>query len=570
MLGDQMIDRQDLTRQSRNQSGGARDKREEAAACVFRVMKTKTLPAHSQPHPFLSKFTGQISGMLEGFDRLWLRGTLRELYCPHVMESYLNAQRILLKDFGELVERTTRSVRAAATAFAESWNRPVQYLASPQRSKEGVARELAQRDGITEGLIVVLSAVEPCQAFSLKKDAQSGHLGLELRARKCLHYYFYFEHEEFGFMHVRLQSWFPFQVDFCLNGRHWLARQLQKEGIAFVQRENAVVWVENLARAQELLAAQVKLRWEQPLAALVRQIHPCATEICRPLQLQYFWSVTQSEYASDVLFHQPEPLAQIYPKLVHHALRSFGSGDVMRFLGRQVPAHGQVSGHFEGEVISDLKRRPEGIRVKHSVNGNTVKLYDKQGTVLRVETTIVRPREFRVWRSSEASPQGPKGWRILRRSVADMVRRAEVSRKSNHRYLTALAATHATVPLADWAREVCAPVRRRGRRHRALNPLAPSDAALLEAVNQGEFVINGFRNAHIRARLCSATAMSSKAERALAAKIRRQIQLLRMHGLVQKVHRTHRYMVTEKGRAVITALLSARQADTSQLTKIAA
>jgi len=469
---------------------------------VFRVMKTKTLPAHSQPHPFLSKFTGQISGMLEGFDRLWLRGTLRELYCPHVMESYLNAQRILLKDFGELVERTTRSVRAAATAFAESWNRPVQYLASPQRSKEGVARELAQRDGISEGLIVVLSAVEPCQAFSLKKDAQSGHLGLELRARKCLHYYFYFEHEEFGFMHVRLQSWFPFQVDFCLNGRHWLARQLQKEGIAFVQRENAVVWVENLARAQELLAAQVKLRWEQPLAALVRQIHPCATEICRPLQLQYFWSVTQSEYASDVLFHQPEPLAQIYPKLVHHALRSFGSGDVMRFLGRQVPAHGQVSGHFEGEVISDLKRRPEGIRVKHSVNGNTVKLYDKQGTVLRVETTIVRPREFRVWRSSEASPQGPKGWRILRRSVADMVRRAEVSRKSNHRYLTALAATHATVPLADWAREVCAPVRRRGRRHRALNPLAPSDAALLEAVNQGEFVINGFREcAHSRTTL---------------------------------------------------------------------
>lgn len=187
-----------------------------------------------------------------------------------------------------------------------------------------------------------------------------------------------------------------------------------------------------------------------------------------------------------------------------------------------------------------------------------------------METTIARSDQFKVWRTATADPRGPKSWRELRRSVADMERRAEVCRAANGRYLEALAATTDRVPLCQRASTVCAPVRRRGRRHRALNPLQARDAALLQAVNRGEFALHGFRNAQLRAQLYPAVAMSKKVARALAARVRRQIVLLRAHGLVKKVGRTRRYLVTAKGRHVITALLAARQADVAQLTQLAA
>jgi hypothetical protein len=78
------------------------------------------------------------------------------------------------------------------------------------------------------------------------------------------------------------------------------------------------------------------------------------------------------------MFRSPAPLARIYPALVRHAITSFSSADVMRFLGHRVTSHGKVRGDFKGEVVSDLKQRPEGIRGKHSLNANSVKMYDNQ------------------------------------------------------------------------------------------------------------------------------------------------------------------------------------------------
>lgn len=489
------------------------------------------------------------------------------------MEAYLSAQHILLKQFGSLVEATSRQVKQATEALAAKAGRPLIYIGSSARSKEETARDIAQRDGVQEGLIGVLSCVEPCRSYSLRGNAQTKRLELQLEWRKCLHFYFYFEHSRFGFMHLRLQSWFPFQIDVCLNGRHWLARQLDEAGVAYRKRENCLVWVEDMAKAQSLLDQQVKLDWTKELEQLLKQCHPNAGRITRPLGLKYYWSVSESEFASDVLFVRPEDLARLYPTLVHHALSSFGSTDVMRFLGRKVPTQsGRVPGQFKGEIISDLKHRPEGMRVKHSLSGNSVKLYDKQGSVLRVETTLCRPQEFRVWRRPESGGRTgskSKAWRVLRRGVADMNRRAEVSRASNERYFSALASVSNTVPLFEWTQEVCRPIKRNGRRYRGLNPLAAADRSVLEAVSRGEFSVNGFRNRDVRARLW--TGRCDKAEQTRrTARVGRKLALLRAHGLIRKISGTHRYVLTDKGRTTITALLAACRADVSKLTQLAA
>jgi hypothetical protein len=524
----------------------------------------------STSNGFIAKYAQKISGFLEGFDRLRLRGTLRSLYCPTVLEAYLCAQHVKFKDFGEFAERTTNKLKAAAEALAEKLARPVVYVGSSGARKEDIAREIARRDGVQEGLIGVFKSVEPCQAYSIRRQPEGPGFEFRLEVRKCLYFYFYFEHPRFGFMHLRLQSWLPFQVDVCLNGRHWLGRQLDQAGIAYGKRENAIVWVEDVARAQGLLDQQMKTDWHRALNELLSQVHPTAAEICRPLKLEYYWSASESEYASDVLFAKPEALARIYPSLVHHAVRSFGSADVMRFLGRKVPLKtGRVAPQFKGEIISDLKHRPEGIRVKHQFKGNSIKIYDKHGSVLRVETTINRPVEFRVYRRAQKQSQSGKSWRVLRRNVSDLPRRAQISQRANHRYLQALAAVSGTIPLFEWTEAVCRPIRRAGRRHRALNPLGARDGALLEIVNRGEFALNGFRNRDVRARLYPRRT-SRQTQRRQANAVTRQLVLLRAHGLIAKVSRTHRYIVTEKGRATITALLSARRADVDQLTALAA
>jgi hypothetical protein len=113
----------------------------------------------------------------------------------------------------------------------------------------------------------------------------SWKLVLRLEPGKCLHYYFYFLHEQLGLLHLRLQTWFPFAIHLCLNGCHWLARQLDQADIGYVQRENCFTWIQDIPQAQALARQQLEsccLRCCQPL---IEQCHPHAAELCRPLAL---------------------------------------------------------------------------------------------------------------------------------------------------------------------------------------------------------------------------------------------------------------------------------------------
>ena len=538
-------------------------------------MKTRSLAPDKVLEPFLRQYGSAIIGHLSGYDRLRLRGTWRSLYHPHVMECYLSKCHVRLLDFKDFVHRVSQRVYATAKAVAAKLGRTYRFLPSNQEDKEALARQTAATQGITEGLIVLLGSVEPCRSFGVHGGYPDHLLHLTLEPRQCLHLYFYCFHPQFGLMHLRLQTWFPFQIDICLNGREWLCHQLDAQGLAYRRQENCLVQVQDWARAQALLDPQVPWDWSPTLAALLDQFHPLWKQLCRPLNLSYDWSVSESEYATDRVFREARTLARLYPQWIHPAITALGCTDVLRYLGRRVSSQsGQVPAHFEGEILSDLKARQEGVRTKHSVNGNSVKRYDKAytpvGNVLRVEATTNRPREFQTFRRAEGQPKGPKKWRVLRRSVADLPRRAAISLAINGRYLTALASTTGTTPLAESAATVCRPVCGQGRRYRALNPWSPEDAALLEAVSDADFAIVGLRNRDLQARLFKQQKVSPFQRRRRANRITRRLALLRAHGLVRKVSGTHRYLLTLKDRTLITALLAARQANINQLNKIAA
>jgi len=518
---------------------------------------------------FIERHRDSVIGSLSGFDRVRFRGTLRWLCYADGLGRWLSTMKVLLKDFGSLTQRVTAGIRAAAEELAAAAGRPIRYLASPAQSKEDCARAIAAEDGIREGLICVLTAVEPCQSFRIARDAARRQLVLRGALRKCLHYYFYWMHPTWGFCHARLQTWLPMTVQVCINGREWLARQMDAAGLKYVRRENAFVWLEDVPAAQRLMDEQLKLDWAAALNRLLPQFHPtCRQWIGQTAEVGYYWSIQESEWASDVMFRDAPTLAALYPHLIRHATTHLGSRDVLRFLGRRVPAHGGVNANFAGEVVSDLRQRPEGLRIKHRVNANSIKMYDKQGSVLRIETTLNDPRDLRVYRRKEGDRSGPRGWRVLRRGVADTHRRAQVCQAANERYLQSLAAAETPTPLGELTADLCQPVRWKKQRVRALNPLAPADAALLEAIGRGEFLVNGFRNRDLRQRLYGSASDPTVARRQSGA-VTRALRMLRAHGLIRKVPKTHRYLLSDKGQRCVTALLAARAADTAKLTQAA-
>lgn len=211
------------------------------------------------------------------------------------MLAYLCRVKVLLKDFAQFVSGCTDRVRQAAHRLAEQSGRPVTYLQRSSDRKETLARQLAQRDGIESGLIGLWSCVEPCYTYFVRRDREQQKLVLRLEPGKCLHYYFYQNHPVLGFMPLRLQTWFPFQVSVCLNGRHWLARQMDAAGSGYQQRGNCFTWIEDVAKAQSLARAQLQSHWPSLLQPILDQCHPLAAELGRPLTLSYYWSVSESE-----------------------------------------------------------------------------------------------------------------------------------------------------------------------------------------------------------------------------------------------------------------------------------
>src|SRR5712692_557260 len=523
---------------------------------------------------FTAKYADRLVGTLSGFDRLVFRGTLRRLSFVEGLQGYLWERKVLLKEFGAHAQAVTERVKEACLAVARTAQVPVQYLDSADTSKEEVARTIAHERGVTAGPVCLLTCVEPFVGFDIYRNAAKKKLELVSRYRKCLHYYWYEFHPQCGFLNLRLRSWFPFDVQVCLNGREWLARQLDQAGLGYERADNCFTSLEDFPRAQALLDAQLQSDWPTLLEGIATRLFPLREELFGDFCPNYYWTTYQSEWATDLVFGDPAWLRRLYPLLVRHGMTTLASADVLRFLGRHVGAAGRIPGSIRAEVTSDVKSRPEGVRIKHRVNSNSVKAYDKAYTgdraVLRVETTLNDVSDLKVYRPKEGGPEAEKEWRAMRKGVADLQRRAQVSEGANARYLEALSSVDDGATLEERLRSVTAPATWKGQRVRALQPFAAADMALLEAVSRGEFTLNGLRNRDLRPLLYGEEIEVAPEEiRRRAGRVTRQLRLLRAHGLLQKVPHTHRYQVTAAGRQIITALLTARQTPIAQLAKAA-
>lgn len=505
---------------------------------------------------FLTKYASKIQAALPCFDRLILRGHL-PIAARDYFSTWLFSKQISLNlqqpepgwwTFKAAAPSFAEQVKAHARAIAAESNRPYRHLAAAERM-EDAARTMAQQEGINEGLICAFGAMETCRTFRVRYG--EGKPRIMPDRRVCLVVYFYVMDRQFGLMHVKIQTWFPFTIQVYVNGHDWLARKLSAQGISFQKVDNAFIELSDPLRASHVARRFWRRDWPTFLSRFARRVNPLMQTWLAGQN--YYWVIDQAEYSTDIIFRDKSALAALRRPLYEHAVSCFGAEQMMTFLGRKYRAT------FQGEVRTHWRRREPGAAVKHWVKSNAMKMYDKAGTVLRIETVINDPKEFFVHRPSQKRDGTIQvGWFPMSKGVANLYRYAQVSQQANERYLEALAVVN---DLGVGRREFdrrCAPVSFQGRKRRALQPLGRDDQALFQAVMRGEHAVRGFRNGELAERLHGARPQDPGERRKRCARVSSLINLLRAHGLVAKYPRSRRYRVTRVGHQFMSTAIHVR------------
>jgi len=384
-------------------------------------------------------------------------------------------------------------------------------------------------------------------ALTVRGNRESKQLETVSEKRMQLHYYCYYNDEAFGLMYVRIQSWWPFEIQIYINGHEWLARQLDKAGIGYAKVDNYFLQIDDIATAQKLGEKFAHRPWERVWNNFARRHNPLLATVEATVKKGYYWTIEQGEIATDVMFADQAVLEECLPTLFQEAMLAFSAEDVMRFLGRK------LNGHFQGKVETRLNHRQPGWRVKHWVKQNSLKMYNFL-SILRVETTINKAEEFQI----EAAPAAASRWKRLPKGVSNCWHFYQIGQEANHRYLEALRQLPVQGKAASQALDsLCQPHQVAGRSIAKFNPLTLETCRLFALLLRGEQALSGFRNRHLVQALFDPTVDHQLLNRQ-RARVSRLLAKLRGHRLIEKIEHSHLYRVTAFGYRVMSAALHYR------------
>jgi len=518
---------------------------------------------------FIDRFSGLVKGTLTGFDRIVFKGFILPLLSASEVMGFCHSRGILNKEYKNWMLKQTKNIVDTAEQYAKDHSgQGVTHLPTWRIRKEEIARERQREQQITSGLIGVWSCLERGSSFRAVYCKQAGFPQLHHYQTRCKHLYFYFDDQELGFMNIRLQTWFPYHIQICLNGREWLRRSLEREGIGFRMHGNKFLHINDYRKAQQLLDGQLNTRFTELLNDLTTRIFPMREDILGS-HLSYYWTLWQSEWATDMIFHTPSSLKGLMDSLLRHAHITGTSTRVLRYLDRPVTNSGAPYARSRDTVVTRLTGFNEGYRLRHWVDKNSVKIYNEQN-VLRVETTINDPGKFKVNRHKQGQDENePKQRLPMRKGVMDTPLRAAVSREVNDRVMDNLATLQDKTPMRSLFDSVTGHLVKNGRRYRGLDPIG-KDRDLLLALNDPAFMVSGLTNKILRERLADTLFARKRSRKQLSAKISRHLLLLRKHGIIRKLPRQNRYQLTVKGMRLVNALHVLLDASTENLLKNAA
>jgi len=489
------------------------------------------------------RYHKRIVGTVDCLDRVVLMGTLPRVCYAEGMTGILYGRNVRIFDYPQFVKPFTEQIKRNAERLAKEAGLDIEYVRGKKAGrKEDRVREVLKQRGEHPGLVHVFSAVEPCTTYQPWHNKRSGRTYLRPDHGMCLHYYFYFIDEQLGLCYLRVPTYCPFRLQFYFNGHNWLRAKLVERGIGCQLADNVMVQCDDWAAAQEL-SAGLQVR------DLHRLLDGYARVYCPPARsafgVEYHWSIMQAEYASDIVFKSAADLGPLYESVTRQAVCAVKVDQVATFLSRK------INGNYQGEAGASFSTRIEGTCIKHHMGrAAAIKMYDKLGRVLRIETTVNDVSFFKHHRTVEHR-DGTRSFKLANvpKTIYSLPVLMELAGAANRRYLAFLGELDDQGPGLKAVRKLSEPARdQQDRAVRGFNLLQQQDHELFLTLARGEFALSGMNNKRLRQVLTDKS----------GPQMSRLLRSLRMHGLLKKVGKTYKYYLTELGRRVTAAALKLR------------
>jgi hypothetical protein len=330
-------------------------------------------------------------------------------------------------------------------------------------------------------------------------------------------------------------------LQFYFNGHNWLANQLKQRSIAYKMLDNAFVHIDDYAAANQLANEFDVELLHQRLDEFARQYCPVITD----LKLAYYWSVMQSEYATDLVFKSRETLQAFYPHLLETLTHAVKPADIATFLGRK------LNGNYQGEMGNRFNRRWIGTRIKHQMGPVSIKMYDKFNQILRIETTVNNVAFFKQYRQVQhRDGSTTMAWAPMKKTVHSLPALREVLSAANQRYLKFISSIATPQVGVQQLHRLAETKTEDQHRHKGFNLFSEEDTCLFRILLQGEFFISGFTNKQLRTQY-----LSNKS----ASQVTRLLKRLRVHGVIKKIGKRYKYYLTDFGRQTAAMALKLRE-----------
>jgi hypothetical protein len=486
------------------------------------------------------RFEQELDGVLNCYDRVVITGNLQPLCYAQGMTHYLYQQGIRIFDYANFAEPLRERIRENAEKVADANNIKIEFVRKKDFRKEARVQEILKVRGEQPGLVHIFGAMEACNSYRPWHDKTTGKTFLKTDSSKCMTYYFYFMDEQLGLCYLRVPTWCPFRLQFYFNGHAWLANKLRAKDIQFKTVDNAFAHIADYAVANQLANELDIDGLHQRLDAFAHLYCPVVAE----LNLSYYWSIMQAEYATDLVFKSQKTLQAFYPHLLETLTHAVKPADIATFLGRK------LNGNYQGEIGNRFNKRWLGTRIKHQMGPVSIKMYDKFSFILRIETTVNKVSFFKHYRQVQHR-DGPATlqWAPMKKTIHSLPALQEVLNAANHRYLKLISSIATPEVGAEKLHQLAETKTENNHRYKGFNLFSEEDTCLFRTLLQGEFAISGFTNKQLR------FYFSNKS----SGQMTRLLNRLRAHSVIKKIGKRYKYYLTDPGRQWAAMALKLRE-----------
>ena len=463
---------------------------------------------------------------LEAIDRMYLNAYVPSLQTGGGVVYFLKTQLGVRVPSTVMIAPMSHRFVDAIERFVKTESVDLVTFKKGQRKDDVAKKYLADFQG-DEGVLFVGKAQEKASVFRTEKrrDARGTYPWIIRSTVPVNHYYVYLVDRDFGPLFIKFCTYFPYAVKVCLNGHEWLKRQLTRRGVAYEPLDNGIRSTEDAARVQAIAHQLDAAKIEAVVRKWLRRLPHPFTAAHRAAGYRYQLSILQAEFALTQVLDRPLTGRCFFEEVIRENL-DIGRPDQMQLIfDRRITR--RTPGQFRTRVLTEGVVPSLHVQYKKS----KVKQYHKEGQALRTETTINDTYDFEIGRALHNLP-------ALR----------EIGFAANRRLLRVEHLSHDCRIGADHLDAVTQPIvvdtqRAAGLRFGDRRVLALMQALCLFALNP-----TGFRHRDVRTHI--AQLLGRDPDEYAAGQTTYDLRRLRLHGLIARVPRSHKYRITSLGARI--------------------